>query len=95
MRVAVPCSDTSACLVRQALAGFSLAVLTLALVLLSACETPAGRQARENARTGKQAAKEMNRICALPEDKRDTELKRIKEQSGLVLYCGNSVAPRR
>ena len=62
--------------------------LVLALVL-AACEAPAERQAAENARIQKQAAKEINRICALPMEQREAELEKIKEQSGMVLYCGN------
>ncbi len=65
------------------------AVLVIAVVLVAGCETPAERLARENARIEKQAAKEINRICSLPEDQREAELKKIKEQSGMVLYCGN------
>jgi hypothetical protein len=61
-------------------------VITL---LLLACTTPAERQAAENARVEKQAAAEINRICALPEAEREAELKKIKDQSGMVLYCGS------
>jgi hypothetical protein len=60
-----------------------------ALFVLTACQTEAQRRAAENDRIEKQAAAEINRICALPEEKRDAELKKIKEQSGMVLYCGN------
>ncbi len=69
--------------------GPALLVLAAAVALLAACETPDQRQARKNARMEKEAAKEINRICSLPEDKREAELKKIKEQSGMVLYCGN------
>jgi hypothetical protein len=65
------------------------AAMAPALVGLSACETPAERQARENARIEKQAAAEINRICALPENEREAELRKMKEKSGMVLYCGN------
>lgn len=57
--------------------------------LLVACETPAERQAARNADTNRKAAAEINRICALPEQQRAAELKKIQEQSGMVLYCGN------
>ena len=59
-----------------------------ALLLLS-CTTPSERRAAENARVEKQAAAEINRICALPEAEREAELKKIKDQSGMVLYCGS------
>lgn len=58
-------------------------------LLLLACTTPAERRAAENARVEKQAAAEINRICALPEAEREAELKKIKDQSGMVLYCGS------
>lgn len=31
----------------------------------------------------------IDRTFSLPEDQREAELKKIKEQSGMVLYCGN------
>jgi hypothetical protein len=65
-----------------------LTVSALALAALSACETPAQQQAEESASIEKQAAKEMARICALPNEQREAELKKIREKSGLVLYCG-------
>jgi hypothetical protein len=65
------------------------AVLALALAALASCETAAERRAAENARIEKQAAAEINRICALPEAERAVELKKIKDQSGMVLYCGS------
>jgi outer membrane biogenesis lipoprotein LolB len=60
-----------------------------AVLLLLACTTAAERRAAENARIEKQAAAEINRICALPEAEREAELKKIKDQSGMVLYCGS------
>ncbi len=66
-----------------------VAFVALALGALAACETPAERQAARNAEINRKAAAEINRICALPEDQREAELKKIKDQSGMVLYCGN------
>jgi hypothetical protein len=67
--------------------------LALVAVGLAACETQAGRQAQEKAaeraRIEKAAAVEINRVCALPEEEREAELKKIKEQSGVVLFCGS------
>ncbi len=60
------------------------------LALLSACETPAQHKAAQRAAINKRAADEINRICSLPEAERDAELKKIKEQSGMVLYCGGA-----
>jgi hypothetical protein len=69
--------------------GLTIAAVALALVLVSACETLAQRQAQDNARIEREAAKEIRRICALPEGRRETELKRINQQSGIEVYCGN------
>jgi hypothetical protein len=65
------------------------AALAITLLAFAGCETPAERRAAENARIEKQAAAEINRICALPEAERAAELKKIKDQSGMVLYCGS------
>ena len=59
------------------------------LFMLGACESTAERQAAQRARTEKQAAAEIDRICALPAEQRVAELKKIQEQSGVVLYCGS------
>ena len=54
-----------------AVAGIAIpAVAAIASALLLACTTPAERRAAENARVEKQAAAEINRICALPEAER-------------------------
>jgi hypothetical protein len=66
----------------------SLGGLATVLALFAACQTDAERKAAENAHIEKQAAQEANRICSLPDAQRELELKKIKEQSGIVLYCG-------
>lgn len=48
--------------------------------------------APENGAVKKEAAQEINRICSLPEAEREPELKKLKEESGLVLFCGRSNA---
>ncbi len=58
-----------------------------ALCSLEACTTSAQRKAAENAAIEKQAAEEVRRICALPEVEREAEVKKIKEDSGLSVYC--------
>jgi hypothetical protein len=63
--------------------------LVASLVALGSCQTPSEQQAAKNAEINKHAAAEVNRICALPDAEREAELKKIKEQSGVVLYCGN------
>ncbi len=65
-----------------------LTLCLLVLVSLAGCTTEADKRAEQRARIDKQAAAEINRICALPEDQREAELKKIKEQSGVVLFCG-------
>ena len=76
---------------RTGVPGITVAAAIGALVMcsLSGCETPAQRQAERNAEINRKAAAEISRICALPEDQRETELKKIKDQSGMVLYCGS------
>jgi hypothetical protein len=71
--------------------GCALAACAAALFLaaISACQTPAQKQAVHNAETNRQAAKEIERICALHGDERAAEIKKIKDQSGLELYCPN------
>lgn len=56
---------------------------------LVACETPADKQSARNAEINRQAAVEINRICSLPKDEREAELQKIKQESGVVLYCGS------
>lgn len=41
-----------------------------------------------SAEINRRAAAE-NRACSLPEDQREEELKKVKDQSGMVLYCGS------
>jgi hypothetical protein len=67
-------------------AAVALAVLS---TVVAACQTEAPRKAEDNASVEKRAAAEINRICALPDDQREAELKKIKDQSGMVLYCGS------
>jgi len=59
------------------------------LLALASCQTEAERKTAENARIEKQAATQIKRICALPKDQREGELKKIQDQSGVVLYCGD------
>lgn len=69
----------------------SVAVLMLgAVILLGGCATSSQRRAVENAAT----AQEVERICSLPLAPRDAELKKLKEQSGMVLFCGRSEATK-
>jgi hypothetical protein len=60
---------------------------TAMLLLLGACESPEQRQAAQHAQTREQAAAEIDRICALPAEQREAELKKIERESGVMLYC--------
>ena len=67
------------------LKGVAFAVL---LLVLAACETTRERPANGNAPVEKRAATAIGRICALPKAQREAELKKIKEESGMMVYCG-------
>jgi hypothetical protein len=45
------------------------------VTVLTACQSEAQHKAQDNASVEKRAAAEINRICALPDDQRDAELK--------------------
>jgi hypothetical protein len=63
-------------------------LIVLAAAALGACTTPAQRRAAENAAIKKEAATEIKRICSLPEDERQAQLKRLKDEQGVVISCG-------
>jgi hypothetical protein len=65
-------------------------VVGIGLVVLSGCNTapPGGVKAGPTAVETKAAA-EIQRICALPTGEREAELKKIKDESGMVIYCGD------
>lgn len=64
-------------------------LLPAILMAVAGCESAAERQATQRARTEKQAAAEIDRICGLPAEQREAELKKIQKESGVTLYCGN------
>jgi hypothetical protein len=67
----------------------ALKVLLTALpAILAACSTTSERRAADNTAVEADAARGVGRICALPEDQRQAEIRRIKEQSGVVIGCG-------
>jgi hypothetical protein len=69
----------------------TLRLLVLTIVMtMGGCTTDAQRKATEASKVRKEAAKEIERICALPPDERDAEIKRVKEHSGMVIYCGSN-----
>lgn len=54
-----------------------------AISLLGACKTAEQRQAERD-------AERVDQICSLPREQREAELKRIREERGLVIYCGRT-----
>ena len=67
----------------------SLRVLALAaaLLLVDACQSAAERQAAQRARIEQEASAKIDRICALPKDQREAELKKLQQQTGVGLAC--------
>lgn len=61
---------------------------TFFAAVLSACSTTPDSRAADNAAVQAEAAREVHRICALPEDQREAEIRRVREQSGVVIGCG-------
>ena len=60
-----------------------------ALVLLTACESAQQRREKENQAVRAKAAQEIRRICTLPDPERTAELKKVKDESGMVVTCGH------
>jgi hypothetical protein len=63
-----------------------LAVPLLSLLILG-CADQAQHGAAEKARVREQAAKEVARICALPELERQAEIDRVQTESGMAIVC--------
>jgi hypothetical protein len=64
---------------------FIIVVLGIGLV---ACATPQQRKAVEDATLQREASREINRVCSLPEAERAAEIEAIKAESGMVVLCG-------
>jgi hypothetical protein len=58
------------------------------LVLLTGCTTSQQRRAQENDAVRTKAAQEIRRICSLPDSEREAEIKRVEDESGMVITCG-------
>ncbi len=54
--------------------------------LLAAC-TSAVAHRKTDAAVQKEAVREIRRVCALPESERESEIRKVKEQSGFVIVC--------
>lgn len=63
-------------------------VFLLSFLVLAACTTAEQRQrAAENAEIKRQAANEVDRICALKSPEREAALDELKKKSGYELHC--------
>jgi hypothetical protein len=51
--------------------------------LLTACTSPARKAAERDA----SVANWISRICALPANERDAEIKRVQEKDGITIVC--------
>jgi hypothetical protein len=60
----------------------------IGLIAITACSTAGQRRAAENAAIQDSAAKEIRRICALPQSERQAEIQKIKDEAGVVVACG-------
>jgi ABC-type glycerol-3-phosphate transport system substrate-binding protein len=55
------------------------------LLLAAGCQSP---QPKTQAGAGPDIAAEVTRICALPGGEREQALEKLKQDSGMVLFCG-------
>ena len=66
-----------------------LRAIRIALVTgLAACSIAPGHPTADNAAVQAEAAQEVHRICTLPDEERQAEIRRIKDQSGVAIGCG-------
>jgi hypothetical protein len=66
---------------------YLILMIPLAILAFAGCEAPQQRNAAEKVAIKKQAAAEIARICALHGAEREAELKKLKDVSGMDLYC--------
>ena len=62
-------------------------LLVASALSLGGCATPQ-KQADVQLGDSKALGDRIGRICALPETERAVEIKKLKQESGMVLYCG-------
>lgn len=58
------------------------------LTVIAACVTDTERRRRQDASLKEDLAREMRRVCALPQDEREAEIEKISDTSGVLVYCG-------
>jgi len=61
-------------------------ILACSLVL-SGCGTAAPRKPADAGKTTQKAVQKIDRICALPQAQRDAQLKKLEQETGVVLFC--------
>jgi hypothetical protein len=61
--------------------------LLTCVLLATACTMPAKR-ADEPAQEQKALGERIEKICTLPEPERSAQIEKLKNESGMVLYCG-------
>jgi hypothetical protein len=64
-----------------------ITILGATIVALVGCTAAGQSKDAERSAVRKEVAAEVERICALPEREREAELKKVKDESGLDLYC--------
>jgi predicted small secreted protein len=63
------------------------ALILACSLVLSGCGTTAPRKA-DAGKTTQKAGQKIESICALPPAERDAQLQKLKEETGVVLLCG-------
>lgn len=64
------------------------ALWLLECIAVAGCASSGQRTAgMDNAALEKRASDKIDRICELPQEQREAEIKKIKAESGLELYC--------
>ncbi len=64
-------------------------VAVVGLIVLAAGCSSATRHNKGDAKASDNLAAEVTRICALPAAERDKALQKLKQDSGMVLFCGS------
>jgi hypothetical protein len=61
--------------------------LPILAAVLSACSAGPSRPDATEGTVQTEVAREVHRICSLPEAQREAEIRTVKEQSGVVIGC--------
>ena len=66
-----------------------MSLLKFALLGISAILVGCGSTAQNTKQAPSDIAAEVTRICALPQGEREKALEKLKQDSGMVLFCGS------